>query len=239
MAMHQPSSSSAVRMERQLFVPVSHGAHSLLLLSTTSQTANMLPVPNSPGGFARLIIGAALAFGAMYALLSSSATAAPSDLLPAPPALPPSPTSSSGRTISRSTPAVSEHMAVLRTPEQFDSFVLASNRAGYLCIVLWCAAPSCAGGKQTEAELHRLSSLFAGRRIVFARVDCSIQSDGARQQRCDLTQLHRVHKTPTVRMYYSNSCVDEPMSYRLLAITGCRPVEIRQAASDLSFKFGL
>ncbi|EFJ41766.1 hypothetical protein VOLCADRAFT_98180 [Volvox carteri f. nagariensis] len=126
---------------------------------------------------------------------------------------------------------------------QFDAFVLASNRAGYLAIVLF-HAPWCSASQRMLLELQRLSHLFVGRRVVFARVDCSIKqgvrpgvplgqapSPGFKLQRCDLTQMHRIHKTPTLRMYYHNACVDE--------IIGHRPVDFRQAASDLTFKYNL
>ncbi|GIL65304.1 hypothetical protein Vafri_19104 [Volvox africanus] len=134
-------------------------------------------------------------------------------------------------------------LPVLKTQIEFDEFIRTTNRAGYLAIVLF-HAPWCPASQRMQNELQRLSHLFIGRRVVFARVDCSIKQGvrpgapmgqvpgpGFKLQRCDLTQLHRIHKTPTMRMYYHNACVDE--------IVGCRPVDFRQATSDLTFKYSL
>ncbi|KAG2491544.1 hypothetical protein HYH03_010115 [Edaphochlamys debaryana] len=256
----------------------------MLALSSTTST-QLADVPTSePTILARTLVGAAVAFSAIYALLSP-ATSAPATVSfpppslaggPAPPPLPsPLPATASAAAAPASPLAPAAFVAptrahpsypslrLLRTPDQFDAFVLAANRAGYLAVVLF-HAPWCEASGRMEAELNRLSRLFTSRRIVFARVDCAMKArrsgssspgvsptasvddqgnlgaaaggfgGGALSlglQRCDLTQLHRIHKTPTVRMYYSNNCVDE--------VIGCRPIEFRQACSDVCFKFKL
>ncbi|KAG2427132.1 hypothetical protein HXX76_012642 [Chlamydomonas incerta] len=249
------------------------------LSSTTSSAAAGLHSDASlPGHFARVFVAAALALSTVYALLAaptSNTAGAAFGAIAAPAAAPPlAPDASPPGTATQ--PFVSD-LAVLRTPDQFDSFVVAANRAGYLAIVLF-HAPWCNASSRMESELQRLSHMFSGRRVVFARVNCSVAikqggvgrlgqlptnaginsahslqqqqhqhhqqlaeaAGGSPQpvqrlrlglQRCDLTQMHRIHKTPTVRMYFNNACVDE--------VVGCRPVEFRQATSDLMFKYSL
>ncbi|GLC37602.1 hypothetical protein PLESTB_001669000 [Pleodorina starrii] len=206
-----------------------------------------------PTAFARALVGAALALSTVYALLSSPASNLASSFSPTSPSKPasadadPSSTTSATTTTTTASAATASPstsaLPILRTPEQFDAFILAANRAGYLAIVLF-HTPWCAASQRMERETQNLSHMFVGRRVVFARVDCSIQQGvrpgqplgqapgrGFSLRRCDLTQLHRIHKTPTMRMYYNNTCVDE--------ITGCRPVDFRQAASDMTFKYNL
>ncbi|KAG2433590.1 hypothetical protein HYH02_012521 [Chlamydomonas schloesseri] len=269
--------------------PVYVASGPVALSSTTSSAAAGLGTDASlPGHFARVFVAAALALSTVYALLaaptSNTAGSAFGGIAAAPAAAPPLAPDASPGTAAQ--PFVSD-LAILRTPEQFDSFVVAANRAGYLAIVLF-HAPWCNASSRMESELQRLSHMFSGRRVVFARVNCSVAikqggvgrlgqlpnpaaaastnataaginsahalqqaqhaqhaqlaaaAGGSPQpvqrlrlglQRCDLTQMHRIHKTPTVRMYFNNACVDE--------VVGCRPVEFRQATSDLMFKYSL
>ncbi|GLI66762.1 hypothetical protein VaNZ11_010729 [Volvox africanus] len=246
----------------------------MLVLGSTSTaaTAVLTAEASLPTTFARLVVGAALALSTVYALLSSPAstltgaafslqstttTSTSTSTSPAssdteirtttsttstdststanPPFTTVMPTSSAAITINS--------FPLLRNQVEFDDFVRTTNRAGYLAIVLF-HAPWCAASQRMRNELQKLSHLFIGRRVVFARVDCSVQhgvspgapmgqvpGPGFKLQRCNMTQLHRIHKTPTMRMYYHNACMDE--------IVGCRPVDFRQATCDLIFKHNL
>lgn len=207
------------------------GPKPALILSSATSAAGMTDA-TYPTAFAHLVVGAALAMSTVYALVSSpAATSTGTAFLPSLPASASadvdgsaSPLASSSTTVA-STPSISA-LPILRSAEQFNSFVRASNRAGYLAIVLF-HAPWCSASIRMEKELQSLHHLVANRRVVFARVDCSIKQEqpllsgeslGLNQcqilklERCDLAQFHRIHKTPTIRMYYHNSCVDEVRS---------------------------
>lgn len=183
---------------------VAAGARPLLVLSSTT-AANS--ASDAPTIFARFVVTCAVALSTVWAILGSSSTVLAPRTAPASQAA-----SDEGPSafLESPTPAIAPPptqyaIPTLRSPEQFDAFVVAANAAGYLVVVLF-HAPWCSASRRMEAELGRLSQLFLGRRIVFARVDCSLTRSG---QRCSLSQLHRVTKTPTLRMYWQNACVDE------------------------------
>lgn len=103
------------------------------LSSTTSSAAAGLHTDSSlPGHFARVFVAAALALSTVYALLAAPSASndgsAFAAIATAPAAVPPlSPDASLPGFAAQ--PFVSD-LAVLRTPDQFDSFVVAANRAG-------------------------------------------------------------------------------------------------------------
>ncbi len=183
------------------------GARPLLVLSSTTAANSATDAPTI---FARFVVTCAVALSTVWAILGSSSTAATALAPRTAPASQAASDDGPSAFLESPTPAIAPPptqyaIPTLRSPEQFDAFVVAANAAGYLVVVLF-HAPWCSASRRMEAELGRLSQLFLGRRMVFARVDCSLTRSG---QRCNLTQLHRVTKTPTLRMYWQNACVDE------------------------------